>query len=54
VLLKTAAVDSVLVGAPGYTAAAYGVPTSGSGVYGTVAPFGLLGGFYYTRLSVKF
>ena len=54
VLLKTAAVDSVLVGAPGYSAATYGVPTSGSGVYGTVAPFGLLGGFYYTRLNIKF
>ena len=54
VLLKTAAVDSVLVGAPGYSATAYGVPTTGGGAYGTVAPWGLLGGFYYTRLSVKF
>ncbi len=54
VLLKTADVDSVLTGAPGYSAATYGIPTIGSGAYGTVAPWGLLGGFYYTRLTIKF
>ncbi len=54
VIAKTANVDSVLTGAPGYSLAAYGLPTSGGGIYGTVAPFGLLGGFYYTRLNVKF
>ena len=54
ILALTANVDSVLKGAPGYTAGAYGVPTSGGGVYGTVAPFGLQGGFYYVRVGVKF
>ncbi len=54
ILVKTAAVDSVLTSAPGYTLAAYGLPTSGGGIYGTASPFGLEGGFYYTRLGVKF
>ena len=54
ILAKTANVDSVLTGAPGYTLAAYGLPQSGGGIYGTASPFGLLGGFYYTRLGVKF
>ena len=47
------AVDTVLTGAPGYSAA-YGVPTSGASIYGTNSPFGLTGGFYYGRLGVKF
>ncbi len=54
VLAKTAAVDSVLATAPGYSLAAYGLPESGGGAYGTIAPFGLEGGFYYARISVKF
>jgi iron complex outermembrane receptor protein len=54
ILAQTAAVDSVLKGAPGYSLAAYGLPTSGGGEYGTIAPFGLEGGFYYVRLGVKF
>ncbi|CAN7142738.1 TonB-dependent receptor [Phenylobacterium sp. LjRoot225] len=54
ILAKTANVDSVLIGAPGYTLAGYGLPTSGGGVYGTIAPYGLLGGFYYARIGVKF
>ena len=54
VLAKTADVDSVLTSAPGYSLAAYGLPELGSGQYGTIAPFGLEGGFYYGRLSVKF
>ncbi len=54
ILVQTAAVDSVLTGAPGYTLAGYGVPTSGGGLYGTIAPFGLQGGFYYVRVGVKF
>jgi iron complex outermembrane receptor protein len=47
-------VDTTLKTAPGYTLAAYGLPTSGMGQYGTVAPFGLEGGFYYVRVGVKF
>jgi iron complex outermembrane receptor protein len=54
ILAKTANADSVLKSAPGYTLAGYGVPLSGGGEYGTVAPFGLEGGFYYVRLGVKF
>jgi iron complex outermembrane receptor protein len=54
ILAKTANVDSVLTGAPGYTLAGYGLPTSGGGIYGTIAPFGLLGGFYYGRVGVDF
>ena len=54
ILVKTAAVDSVLVGAPGYTLAGYGLPLSGGGVYGADSPYGLLGGFYYVRVGVKF
>jgi len=46
-------VDTTLKSAPGYTVAAYGVPTSGGSLYGVDAPFGF-GGFYYTRLTVKF
>jgi iron complex outermembrane receptor protein len=51
-------VDTTLKTAPGYTAAGgaaiYGLPTNGDGQYGTVAPFGLEGGFYYVRVGVKF
>lgn len=54
ILLRTAAVDSVLTGAPGYTLAGYGIPINGSGDYGTIAPYGLIGGFYYARIGVKF
>lgn len=54
ILAQTANVDSVLTSAPGYSAASYGVPESGGGIYGTVAPFGLEGGFYYARVGVKF
>lgn len=54
ILAKTAAVDSVLVGAPGYSLAQYGLPESGGGIYGQDAPFGLEGGFYYTRIAVRF
>lgn len=54
VLAKTAAVDSVLVGAPGYSLAKYGLPESGGGVYGADSPFGLEGGFYYARVGIKF
>ena len=54
ILNLTANVDSVLKGAPGYSLAAYGVPTSGGGRYGQDAPFGLEGGFYYVRVGVKF
>jgi iron complex outermembrane receptor protein len=54
ILAKTANVDSVLIGAPGYTLAGYGLPTSGGGAYGAIAPYGLLGGFYYARVGVKF
>jgi iron complex outermembrane receptor protein len=54
ILSKTASVDSVLTGAPGYTLAGYGLPTSGSGVYGTISPWGLLGGFYYARVGIDF
>jgi iron complex outermembrane receptor protein len=53
-LAKTAAIDSVLAGAPGYTLAAYGLPNNGTGAYGTIAPYGLIGGFYYARVAVKF
>jgi iron complex outermembrane receptor protein len=53
-LAKTSDVDSQLTTAPGYTVGVYGVPTAGSGQYGTVAPFGLEGGFYYARVGVKF
>jgi iron complex outermembrane receptor protein len=55
-LAKTSYVDTQLQTAPGYKAApaVYGVPTSGGAIYGTVAPFGLLGGFYYVRVGVKF
>jgi iron complex outermembrane receptor protein len=50
------ATDTVVTGAPGYKAdpAAYGIPTSGADIYGTNAPFGLNGGFYYLRIGVKF
>jgi iron complex outermembrane receptor protein len=48
------AIDTTLTGAPGYSAAAYGAPTSGASIYGTNSPFGLTGGFYYGRLGVKF
>lgn len=54
ILAKTFNVDSVLLGAPGYSAAGYGVPTAGYGAYGTIAPWGLIGGFYYTRIGVEF
>jgi len=54
ILAKTATVDSVLLGAPGYTLAGYGLPRSGGGVYGAIAPYGLIGGFYYARIGVKF
>ncbi|HEX4182867.1 MAG TPA: TonB-dependent receptor [Caulobacteraceae bacterium] len=53
-LAKTAAVDSVLVNAPGYSRAAYGLPLSGGGIYGSDSPFGLQGGFYYVHRTVKF
>jgi iron complex outermembrane receptor protein len=53
-LAKTSNVDTQLTTAPGYTAGVYGVPTAGMGQYGTVAPFGLEGGFYYARVGVKF
>jgi iron complex outermembrane receptor protein len=46
--------DTVLTGAPGYSAAVYGLPTSTSVYYGSNSPFGLNGGFYYGRLTVKF
>jgi hypothetical protein len=49
-----ASTDTVLTGAPGYSAAAYGVPTTGGSIFGTNSPFGLEGGFYYVRLGVKF
>ncbi|MBV9510764.1 MAG: TonB-dependent receptor, partial [Caulobacteraceae bacterium] len=57
-LAKTANTDSVLLNAisknePLY-ASLYGLPESGDGQYGTVAPFGLEGGFYYVRVGVKF
>ncbi|HKR90501.1 MAG TPA: TonB-dependent receptor, partial [Phenylobacterium sp.] len=51
---KTVNADSVLIGAPGYTVAGYGVPTQGYFVYGQNAPWGLLGGFYYARIGVEF
>ncbi len=54
ILNKTAVVDSVLTGAPGYSLAGYGVPTTGGGQYGSIAPFGLEGGFYYVRFGAKF
>jgi iron complex outermembrane receptor protein len=47
-------VDTVLTSAPGYTLAAYGVPTYGGMIYGTNSPFGLNGGFYYARIGIKF
>ncbi len=57
-LAKTANVDNVLVNAinknePQY-ASIYGLPENGGGEYGTVAPFGLEGGFYYLRFGLKF
>jgi iron complex outermembrane receptor protein len=48
------AADSVLEGAPGYTAAAYGLPLTGDGYHGSNSPFGLNGGFYYVRAGIKF
>jgi iron complex outermembrane receptor protein len=50
------ATDTTLTSAPGYKAdpTAYGIPTSGADIYGTNSPFGLNGGFYYARVSVKF
>lgn len=54
ILAKTAAVDLVLVGAPGYSLAAYGLPLSGGGIYGSDLPFGLQGGFYYMRAAIRF
>jgi iron complex outermembrane receptor protein len=54
ILAKTAAVDSVLTSAPGYSRAAYGLPESGGGIYGSDSPFGLEGGFYYVRTTLKF
>jgi iron complex outermembrane receptor protein len=54
ILAKTAAVDSVLLGAPGYSLAGYGLAQTGIYPYGTIAPYGLLGGFYYARIGVKF
>lgn len=53
-ILALLTTDTILTGAPGYTAAAYGTPTNGASVHGTVAPFGLEGGFYYVRLGVRF
>jgi hypothetical protein len=47
------ATDTVLTGAPGYSAAAYGLPTNGGYIYGTNSPFGF-GGFYYTRIDFSF
>ena len=53
-ITNLALTDTVLTGAPGYSAALYGVPTSSSVYYGSNSPFGLNGGFYYGRLTVKF
>jgi len=53
-IVNMEATDTVLTGAPGYSLAAYGLPTSGDYYYGTNSPFGLNGGFYYGRVSVKF
>ena len=53
-IVNLEATDTVLTGAPGYTAGAYGVPTSGGYLYGSNSPFGLNGGFYYVRAQVKF
>ena len=47
------ATDTVLTSAPGYSQAAYGVPTNGNDIYGTNSPFGY-GGFYYTRVDFSF
>jgi iron complex outermembrane receptor protein len=47
------ATDTVLTGAPGYSLAAYGLPTNGNYIYGTNSPFGF-GGFYYTRIDFRF
>jgi iron complex outermembrane receptor protein len=46
--------DVSLTHAPGYTAAAYGVPLYGAFQYGQASPFGYQGGFYYARIGVKF
>jgi iron complex outermembrane receptor protein len=53
-IVNLEATDTVLTGAPGYSLAAYGLPTSGGYIYGTNSPFGLNGGFYYGRITVKF
>jgi iron complex outermembrane receptor protein len=29
-------------------------PDSGAGQYGSFSPFGINGGFYYTKLSLRF
>jgi len=52
-ILALETTDTTLTHAPGYTAA-YGLPLSGSSIYGSDSPFGLEGGFYYARVSVKF
>jgi iron complex outermembrane receptor protein len=55
-IIVAASQDTVLETAPGYkaNAATYGVPLSGASLYGGDSPFGLNGGFYYGRLTVKF
>ncbi len=53
-IVNLEATDTVLTGAPGYSLAAYGLPTSGDYYYGTNSPFGLNGGFYYGRVTIKF
>jgi iron complex outermembrane receptor protein len=52
-VVNSLATDTVLTSAPGYSLAAYGLPTNGNYVYGTNSPFGF-GGFYYARVAVKF
>ena len=53
-ITNLALTDTVLTGAPGYSAALYGLPTSSNSYFGSNSPFGLNGGFYYGRLDVKF
>jgi iron complex outermembrane receptor protein len=53
-ILALETTDTVLTHAPGYSLAAYGLPTSGGSLYGVDSPFGLNGGFYYARVGVKF
>ena len=63
-ILALETTDTTVTGAPGYTfangyktasgASVYGIPTSGGSLYGVDSPYGLNGGFYYARVSVKF